>query len=813
MNRPKKILSWRQKLSLVGLVFGLGLFLFIELATDSVPQRGRFENPIASQIEGKTCESWRDHQGIPHTRAQSRLVAFACMGLAHAQDRAWQMDFLRRVTRGRVSEVYGSSRIREDFILRTLGLPEQSQKLFQVMAQDLKEVFWAYSYGVNRGFQNSSLSYEFKVVGRGKKRIEPWHPEDSIALILLQAFNQTRRGAGRDLQEENWKAVHGGSVASLFDVNHLPWNVSILKEGEYDKKNLTPPRGLSNSDDPNALENSSVFYLRLPERPKKGASLSPSRESPKLPIRIQSPPSLETGKGSNNWVISPQKSQSGHAWLANDPHLQLLHPPFWHWSHVEGGGLDVIGAALPGVPVIVSGTNRNVSWGVTNSYMDVADAVWVDEKEVGNHSTTHRPLIWVKTWGGISLPFFFKSFQKTDKGFPIIPSESVVSAASGEKDKKLVFYWSGFDIRSDDFRGLLDVMTSRSVQDADRAFASIGVPSWNFVFADTHGQTGFRVVGRIPLREKQKELGTPEGRLADFDPVSYLSKEQMPHLLNPKRGFVVTANNSQWPSDSRFDPGRSHSPSFRAFRIEEMLKKQKKHDLLSLQKIQCDVQAVDARFLVKGLVEALPKRLPARETLARTLLESWDFEANSRCRACGIYRRWLQRVYDELELDEASLYRILNAHSRDRASVPDLPMRLKETLVSTLDDLKVSFSNPVFPRWDEIHWNQFKHLSDQKEFGVRRPLSTEGDLHSVNPGAAVWNGHALEHTVGASHRLIVEMSSPPKVFAMLAGSNEDESERDLANPEKPWSKWAHCQYDRRVYPVDWRQVEPIESTL
>ena len=159
----------------------------------------------------------------------------------------------------------------------------------------------------------------------------------------------------RDYEEEKSKEFWGIKAQALFDWDGLPWNDTILKEGEY----------LKNSDT---------------------ISKTTSYTSKKIKLWQEFPSLSGLGSGSNSWALSSKKTKNGHSILANDPHLDLKTPMFWYWIHLKGAA-EVMGASLPGVPMIPSGTNGKVAWGLTNSYLKAASVFFL--KDYFFHNTQH----------------------------------------------------------------------------------------------------------------------------------------------------------------------------------------------------------------------------------------------------------------------------------------------------------------------------------------------------------------------------------------------------------------------------------------
>lgn len=727
------------------------------------------------------CNIWEDTQEISHIQADSDLNAYACFGYIHGRDRAWEIDFLRRTVHGRKAELLGSKEIRSDFFMRLLQLPKKADQIFDELPKSQQELLRAYSKGVNQGFLAATQKgvYELR---RWNESPDPWTPIDSIALILLQSFDQTKRSFLTEYDESKNLSRHGEKAIPLFIRDEMPWDQTILKNGEYPVRNLSTKNKTEPEVKEASLKNAHTIV----------ASVKDFLEE--LPDLV--PPS---GIGSNNWVIAPSMSRSGHAWLANDPHLELRHPSLWHWTHVESPSLNVIGAALPGVPLIVSGANQKLAWGLTNSYLDVADLTLIPSEQLEN-SDQDRPLIWFKL-GFIKLPFFFKKTLHTVHDRPILPLE-------GPKGKSIVLNWTGFDLKGSDFLGFFELMKSTQASEANQALSRIGVPSWNFVFADTQGNIGYRAIGRVPRKETQKSYGITEQSLEAFEQSiqtqKILSADEMPHVLNPNRGWIATANSRQWPSNSKFSPGRAQAQGFRQFRIEELLTQNHPHDFQSLSRVQCDTQAVDARFILPLLLKTVsitPELSPAAE-----LLKNWNFQTNLECVACALFRRWMDRIRADSGLNLPAIYRIL--HSSDHELYSSLKTTIQNTLSLAQSDVRKNNPSSTqfeFPKWGEIHGCLFPHLGD-REFFNDLGISTPGDEESVNPGNSEWNQGYFRQTSGASQRLIVELTDPPTIYSILPGSIQDIEKRDFEKPNSPWRKWVACEYEKRIFPVDWSQV-------
>ena len=269
-------------------------------------------NPLREILTGPICDLHDDEQGIPHVRSlltgkSAELGVLACMGYLHGRDRAWEMDHFRRTAQGRTAEVYGKPGVHSDFLMRLLGLAEQAKSLFNQLGVSDQNRFWAYTYGANQGIQVALEKgvYEFNDLNYSP---EPWKPEDSISILLLQSFAQTRQDFFVQLREADRIHTHHDQTPHLFNPKGLPWDTSVLKEGEYPQK---PAPAAPSALAPQALDPAQKSFDTAVAKVLQSFDFFPPRK---------------TGEGSNNWVLAPSRTEDGHAWLANDPHLELNYP-------------------------------------------------------------------------------------------------------------------------------------------------------------------------------------------------------------------------------------------------------------------------------------------------------------------------------------------------------------------------------------------------------------------------------------------------------------------------------------------------------
>ena len=695
------------------------------------------------------CDYFEDHQQVVHIKGQNEMNLYECLGYFHALDRAYLMDYFRRAGQGKNAEVLGFKSIKNDFFVRALDFENRAKKIFSEMDDHMKNILISYSNGVNEVFSHQRWNFggEFKSLGYLP---EKWEPHHSIVIIFLQSLNQTAKTFRNDLEESDWLKQYGEEAKNLFNEEMVPWFNPILKEGEYKKQDS-----------------------------KKVVSSG-------LPFKMTSPYDFSGETGSNNWIVSKNLTVDKKALLANDPHLDLKRPAFWYWVHLDFSPINVIGSTIPGLPFVISGTTPDLTWGLTNSYYDTADAVLVDENEIKD-APTIRPNIKFK-WGPLSLPFIFKSYQLVDGKYPIVPLPA-------PKGKKILFRWSGMDISASDIASYRDILVAKNVDEAKKVFQKMGVPSWNFVFADKEGQIGYQVVGRLPKRTS-KTFGAIDLTLKDvkFD---FLSPDENPGVIKPKRNYLITANQRHYPADSYYMAGNGNALSFRGYQIEklfqEKMKKKNKISIEDFQSIQCDTNAPDKEFFLPLIKRALAEKTFSQvERNAMNLLSNWDYSTSANCEACSIYRRLMEMLKTENKINEIALYQLL-----DKNKINPLET-FKKTVAELWNEKKQRFLN-----WEEFHRLHFEHISGVEDFDNGESIFTMGDQHSVNPGTARYENGEMVHYSGASQRVVVEMNNPPRVFLSFPGNNRGNY---FAIQGDSWNSWKSCQFQALHFPVDWTKV-------
>jgi penicillin amidase len=564
--------------------------------------RPDYDQAVARAAITRDVEVWRDSAGVPHVWAQSPEDMLFTQGYLHAQERLWQMELFRRVGEGRLSEVFGSAMIDTDKFFRTLGIWQSAAANEQRLDAEQKRLLDAYVRGVNHWISahDGPLPPEFVTL---RIKPEPWTARHSLAIEKIMSW---------DLAVYSTAAALTEAARSL-----KPEQMRYLTPGD-------PPWGTT------------IIEAPVPAIPAAAVTLLDA---------------LSTARASNAWVIGGSRTRSGKPILANDMHLMLRQPGVWYLMALHASDVDVVGMTLPGVPNVIAGHNKAVAWGFTNVMMDDID-LFIERADPND------PKRYVTPTG--SEPFVEREERLRVKGTDSTVVFTVRTTRHGpvlsDVDRKLrgqliSVQWAALDT-SRSFRAFYSLNRARTADDVRRAVRDFNNPHQNVVYADTAGNFGYQMGGRIPVRGARKRppaMPMP-GWTGEWDWQGYLPFEEHPAAHNPLNGYAVTANNRQARSAVGDLIGSDWDMPYRAARITEMVRANNAHDAVSVHRMQLDV--TDLLALKYKRHAAAAARVAGRPEAAR-LLEQWDAVAARDSRAAPYFYLWYEHLRREVP---SSLY-------------------------------------------------------------------------------------------------------------------------------------------------------------
>lgn len=702
---------------------------------------------VASGI-GATAQIARDQHGIPTINARSEADALFALGFAHAQDRLWQLAFNRRIAQGRLAEILGPAALETDRFLRTIGIYRHAERLANQLDADTATLLAHYVHGVNAGIGATRVLPPEFLLTRAP-RPEPWRPADSIAWLLMMAWDLSAHGYRNELARLRLSARF--SAAEIADLRPPYPGEKPLEVADYP----------------------AMFRLLGVHAGGPRAQAAPTPADAVAGAMERAAPDLAFGRGpglgSNNWVVAGSRTISGKPLLANDPHLGLSTPSVWYFARIQAPELEVVGATLPGVPYVIIGRTPAVAWGLTNTNSDVQDLYLerrhpadAEQYQVDGGFTrfdTREELIRVR--GAADVRHVVRQTRNGPVLSDVLPQRPADGALA------LALRWTALEPTDATLRGLRGMNRARSAEEFEAALRDIELVQQNIVFADTR-RIAMIAPGRIPLRRPDNDLrglAPAPGWEARYQWQGWLAFEQMPRDIDPPRGYIVTANHRITP------PGYPHFitsewyPPYRAHRIEQLLAGTPRHDAASMRRIQGDVVSLAAREQLAAL-RALPIELAAEATAARVALErlyAWDGTMQIDRPEGWLLQAWLaelrRRVFaDDLgdlasdfvarsEMTEA-LTRVLRGEAGARDWCDDIETRQRrescaevagEALEAAIAELGARTGADVLAlRWGDVHPAVLQHRPLSNVALLRRWFELSGpapgDSNTVNVG-------------------------------------------------------------------------------
>ncbi len=524
-----------------------------------------------------SVEIIRDRWGIPHIYAANTHDLFFAQGFVHAQDRLWQMELNRRTATGRLSEIFGEVALDTDRAVRTFGFARIAEIDLDNAADDILNVVHAYTDGVNTYLQRPSahLPVEFTLL---RHTPEPWTLLDSMAFMRVLVWQLSHAWYGEIVRAQLIEAV-GPEHAAELEIHYPAANPTTLPQGvEF------------NAIDTNGL-----------------------RQALRGPF-------LDQGKGSNAWSVTGSKTTTGQPILCNDPHLPLMLPSLWYQVHLVGGPINTIGISLPGVPMVLIGHNDHIAWGMTLAYTDCED-LFIEKLDParpnkyyfrGELRTADIVREEIRVKGRV---------QPHVEEVTITQHGPIISDVIGYTGKRVAV--NSMALRpSSVARGWLWLNQAQDWNEFVKAMRLIEAPQLNVAYADVDGNIGYWCTGRVPIRAQGKGDVPVPGWTGEYEWIGEVPFEEMPHVLNPQQGYVVTCNHRLVPDDYPYFLGEVWMNGYRARRIVEVLESKGQLSIDDMRALQMDFTCPPGVEFAQrvGYLQADD----ADAALACDLLRQWD---------------------------------------------------------------------------------------------------------------------------------------------------------------------------------------------
>ena len=773
---------------IVAAVVTVLLIFILNSRLGSIPPLGKFFNPftgfwqnaesttltlnkseITSGLKTEVTVLY-DDANVPHIFAENEHDLYFMQGYITARDRLWQMEIQTHAAAGRVSEILGKNLIAFDRETRRVGLYEAAKVALEDVKKDPKmyTILLAYSAGVNVYIDQlnpEKFPIEYKLLDY---KPEHWSPLKSV--LLLKYMAQMLTGKEYDAAYTAILAEYGKETVDLLypafpdDVEPIVPDFRI--EGE-------------------------IITVDTPQQAAAPAFY------PKLTYNEPHP-----DNGSNNWAVAGSKTATGKPLLANDPHLGLNLPSLWYMVQLHGPELNVFGASLPGAPFVIIGFNEYVAWGVTNAQRDVRDWYQIKFKDSSKQNyfydnewkQTRKVIEEIEVRGGETIK---DTVNYTHFG-PVVFDENF----SGDTTAlNLALKWVAHDA-SKEIRAVYQLNRAKNYDDYAQAITYFKTPGQNFVFAAKDGDIAIWQQGKFPVRWPDQGMFIMDGTNPDHDWQGFIPQDQNPHIKNPERGFVSSAN--QHPVDSTY-PYFFHGSFeyYRNRRINNVLASSNKLTFLDMMKLQNDNYNLKAEEGLPLMISFLNENnLSDSEKEHLKILKKWDFYSEKDAVAPALFELWLDtlmaQTFDEFkdakQFEPPKQYVFLE-FLKDHPQHNFFDMPSTEARETAGDIVQKSFADmsAFFSSWSSsnklpLNWMNYKNTHLTHLARTLKPF----DIDNVPIGGNSSIVNATSSTHGASWRMIVSLEDTIKAWGVYPGGQS-------GNPGSPYyadmvSRWAEGKY-------------------
>jgi penicillin amidase len=768
----------------------------------------------------------RDRWGVPHIRANSVEDMAQAQGYVMAQDRLWQMDLLRRIGRGQLSEILGAATLEVDRDFRTLGIARAAERDADLMDPEARRLLEAYARGVNQFVDQhqKDLPLEFSLL---QYKPQPWQVSDTLVITGYMYRTLTNTWQRKLERAKVSERVGLDRAKELFSPEAAMDRFVIGDPNIADDGSQRSHVSNDGDDDEDDVATDTVFKAssEQPEPDLKTASVSSDSPDSRFVFGTLLPAFLEalsnevrSGLGSNNWVVSGAHTATGKPLLANDTHLDLLMPPIWYQVHQSAPGFNVQGFALPGGPPVVIGHNERIAWGFTNNGADVQDLyIETFNPNAPDEYRVHG------TWSKAQIINETIRVKGRADEHPQIVVTRHGPVVHREGDKAYALRWSATEPG-----GLANSYSGLGKAQDWQQFRSILKRVWgpgqNAVYADVDGNIGYIMAARVPVRKKgHGEVPVP-GDVDDYEWTGYIPFNHLPQALNPNSGLIVTANGRvAGPKYKPYLTDRWDEP-YRTARIYDLL--HDKHDLrpTDMLRVQTDTYSYPHAFLAEQLSAAAnispPKNERARKLINR--VKDWNGIADADLPEVSFLDATrlaaLKLILEPYLGNETRLYtwrsmtflqRILT--ERPAKWLPSAFKSYDELLSAAADRAVASLAERSrSERIEDWAWKRFNPLDMFHPLGRQGLLKYFLSITGKPQSGTVYSVRAAARTHGPSERFVANLRDwDDSIFVIPAGESGQPGSGHYADQFSSWYEGKPL-----IQPFsDAAQVKAIKHTL
>ena len=638
-----------------------------------------------------------DERGVPHIQAQNELDAYRALGYVHAQDRLFQMEIMRRLARGELSEVLGAQTVPLDRLFRTLRLHQHAQQYVQKLDVNSPpvQVLQAYLDGINHYQAHHALPMEFDVLGINPR---PYLLEDTISIAGYLAYSF----AAAFRTEPTLSYIRqelGEDYLTIFDLaqpsaGELPYPAQThLSHTDWTHLHRIAQ-----------LSQEALFAAGLPQF-----------------------------EGSNAWVLDGSKTASGKPLLAGDPHISFAVPAVWYEAHLQAPGFELYGHFQALNPFALLGHNHDFGWSITMFQNDDLDFIALksnpkDPQQIWHDNAWHT-LETQTQWIAIKDQEPEKITLHQSPYGPII--NDILNTQNDETP--IAMWWAFLETDNPILDAFYELNRADTLDKARQASSKIHAPGLNIVWGNARGDIGWWAAAKMPIRHASAQPAfildsqSPASKKYGFYPFSDNPQEE-----NPARGYIVSANYRPESPNKVPLPGYYNLADRGARLLDQLSQPHIKWNQSNSQALQLDNRSGYAQRLLTPLIEDLHKSVSAKgETILINQLAQWsgNYDVNS----------YLPTLFTEFT------YQLLKATMLDELGEEVFANLLRTRIIDSA--LPVLASDALSPWWH--NHSSGEQQTRQQVVAQAWRATLKHLLHTFGPNPKHWawgEAYTLTHT-------------------------------------------------------------------
>ena len=696
-----------------------------------------------------------DDIGVPHINAQNQKDAYLALGYVHAQDRLWQMELVRRIAVGRLSEILGKELLSVDQFFSGLGIEEAANKTIASLDKSSQAYILTQAYldGVNQFIKNGKTPLEFILLGLEK---EKYTIKDIYNVFGYMSF----------------------SFAVAHKTDPLLTEIKEKLGAPY----LSELLGF-------AGENLTVNKTSIPEKINATISRAVSSIMDDLPVS----PFI----GSNSWVIAPEKTKNGKVIFANDPHIGFSQPSVWYQNHIKTPDFEIYGFNIALMPFPLMGHNRAYAYGMTILAND--DLNFYIEEDNPENSLEYKTIDGYEKYQLVDKTIHVKNAIDTNFQVKVSRHGPIMNGLIKHviDERPIAMNWIYTQLPNEMLEVSYGISHANSMRDFKKSVAKIHAPGLNVMYGDAKDNIGWFSSAKLyQLRDGLSSKTYLNGASGNDEIIEYLPFEENPQAINPTWKYVYSANNQPDSVRGKLYQGY-YQPQDRAKRIVELLDEKNDFTKKDVSKMIYDVKSSTVSEISKGLLKSVEKsKGTASEIKAFSIIENWDGNYLKTSVGPTIFNRFLYEFLKETYNDELgdSFQLFINSQLQDQV----LPLQVnreksvwwdnissKDKIETRTDIVNLAFKNAIAFLQNQLgenieDWTWNRVLSIEHEHAIGKAGGLLRTFFNVGPFETIGGNEVINNqifnldstgyykvTAGPSTRRIVDFSDVENSLAIL----------------------------------------------